>query len=54
MSIAFDLTGGQVNGCTLASSLIARVAGAGALVANKGYDSEAIRKPVKQQGAKAW
>lgn len=53
LPVAFDLTGGQVNDCTQASSLIARVAGAETLVADKGYDSEAIREQVKQQGAKA-
>ena len=51
LPITFDLTGGQVNDCSQAASLIAKVQGAETIIADKGYDSEAIRAQVKQQGS---
>ena len=51
LPITFDLTGGHVNDCSQAASLIAKVQGAKTIIADKGYDSEAIRAQVKQQGS---
>jgi transposase len=53
LPVAFQITGEQVNDCTQASSLSARVPSAEVIVADKGYDSEAIREHIQQQGAKA-
>ena len=53
LPIAFEITGGQVNDCTQAASLIAKVPEAESIIADKGYDSEAIREQIVQQGAQA-
>ncbi|EPM69205.1 transposase, IS4, partial [Pseudomonas syringae pv. actinidiae ICMP 18804] len=52
LPIAFDLTGGQTNDCSQAASLIAKVPDAEVIIADKGYDTEAIRAQVEQQGSK--
>jgi transposase len=54
LPVAFEITGGQINDCTQASALIARVPTAETIIADKGYDSEAIREQVEQQGTKAF
>ena len=53
LPIEFDITGGQINDCTQATRLIAKLPTAEVIVADKGYDSETIREQIKQQGAKA-
>ncbi|WP_299948927.1 IS5 family transposase, partial [uncultured Microbulbifer sp.] len=53
LPVAFEVTGGQVNDCTQAPSLIAKIEGAETIVADKGYDSEDLRKQIAEQGAKA-
>lgn len=53
LPVVFEITGGQINDCTQASALIAKVPTAETIIADKGYDSEAIREQVEQQGAKA-
>ena len=53
LPIKFEITGGQVNDCTQASSLISKLPAADTLVADKGYDSEKIREQIELQGAKA-
>lgn len=52
LPVVFEITGGQVNDCTQAPALVAKVPTAQMIIADKGYDSEAIRKQVEQQGAK--
>lgn len=52
LPIAFEITGGQINDCTQASSLIAKVPDAENIIADKGYDSEAIREQIVQQGGR--
>lgn len=46
LPIAFDVPGGQVNDCSQAASLIAKVQGAETIIADKGYDSESIRAQI--------
>ncbi len=46
------MTGGQTNDCSQAASLIAKVPDAEVIIADKGYDTEAIRAQVEQQGSK--
>ena len=53
LPIEFEITGGQINDCTQPSTLIAKIPTAETIIADKGYDSEAIREQVEQQGAKA-
>jgi transposase len=52
LPIEFEITGGQINDCTQAPSLIAKLDTAETIIADKGYDSEKIRTQVEQQGAK--
>lgn len=53
LPVEFEITGGQINDCTQAASLIAKLSTAGVVVADKGYDSEAIRTQIVQQGGQA-
>ena len=53
LPIEFEITGGQINDCTQAPALIAKLPEAETIVADKGYDSERVRQQVEQQGAKA-
>ena len=53
LPVEFEITGGQINDCTQASSLIAKLSTAGVVVADKGYDSEAIRAQIVEQGGQA-
>ena len=52
LPVEFEVTGGQINDCSQAAALIAKLPTAQAIVADKGYDSEAIREQIGQQGAK--
>ena len=45
--------GGQVNDCTVAPRLIARLPRVETIIADKGYDSERIRETIESQGAKS-
>ncbi|HBO6068059.1 TPA: IS5 family transposase [Pseudomonas aeruginosa] len=51
LPLAFEITRGQINDCTQVSSLIAKAPEAESIIADKGYDSEAIREQIVQQGA---
>ena len=53
LPVVFEIMGGQINDCTQAPALIAKVPAAQTIIADKGYDSEAVREQVEQQGAKA-
>lgn len=53
LPIEFKITGGQVNDCTVAPELIARVPQAEVIIADKGYDSERIREVIEAQGARS-
>lgn len=50
--VVFEITGDQFKACTQAPALIAMVPAAQPIIADKGYDSEAMREQV-EQGAKA-
>ena len=50
---SLKLRGGQINDCTQAPALFAKLPEAETIVADKGYDSERVRQQVEQQGAKA-
>ena len=50
--VEFEITGGQVNDCTVAPELIARIPQAKVIIADKGYDSESIREAIEEQGGK--
>ena len=49
----FEITGGEVNDCSIAPDLIAKLPDAKAIVADKGYDSECIREQIAKRRAQA-
>ena len=53
MPVEFEITGGEVNDCSAAPDLIARLPDAKVIVADKGYDSEYIREQITKKGARA-
>ena len=53
LPVEFEITGGDVNDCSVAPELIARLPDAQAIVADKGYDSECIREQIIKKGARA-
>lgn len=46
LPVEFEITGGEVNGCSAAPDLIAKLPDKKAMVADKGYDSESIREQI--------
>ena len=48
--IDFEITGGEVHDAKAAASLIHKVEAAANFIADKGYDSEAIRNALRQAG----
>jgi transposase len=53
LPVEFEITGGEVNDCSAAPDLIARLPDAKAIVADKGYDSEWLREQITKKGAQA-
>ena len=53
LPVEFEITAGDVNDCSVAPELIARLPDAQAIVADKGYDSECIREQIIKKGARA-
>ncbi|SFJ06080.1 IS5 family transposase, partial [Nitrosomonas sp. Nm34] len=53
LPVEFEITGGEVNDCSAAPDLIARLPEAKAIVADKGYDSEWLREQITKKGARA-
>ena len=51
MPIAFELTGGQINDSTAAPDLINSLPAGDYIIADKGYDSEAIRELIRDKEA---
>ena len=51
LPVEFAITGGEINDCTAAPALIAKLPGAGAIIADKGYDSERLREQIESQGS---
>ncbi len=52
LPVEFEITGGEVNDCSAAPDLIARLPDAEAIVADKGYDSDCIREQITKKGAR--
>ncbi len=50
--VTFEITGGDVNDCTAAPELLAKKLEAEGVVADKGYDSQAVCDQVVKQGGK--
>ena len=50
LPIHFEITGGQVHDSKLAPQLLASIDGVEFVIGDKGYDSEALREQVVQQG----
>lgn len=50
LPVEFEINGGEVNDCSAAPELIARLPDAEAIVADKGYDSECIREQITKKG----
>ncbi|TYP78364.1 DDE family transposase [Nitrosomonas communis] len=53
LPVEFKITGGEVNDCSAAPDLIARLPDAKAMVADKGYDSEWIWEQITKKEAQA-
>ena len=49
LPIVFKLSGAQVNGCTVAPEWIDELPPGGAVIADKGYDSEALRTQIRER-----
>jgi len=49
--IHFEITGGEVNDSVMTEALLEKLPKADYIIADKGYDSEAIREQIKQTGA---
>jgi transposase len=52
LPIDFDITSGATHDCKAAPGLIAKLPQAGAVIADKGYDSEAIRAQIVSKGSR--
>ncbi len=52
LPIEFEVSGGEAHDCTMAPELIGRLPDSAAVVADKGYDSEEIRRCIEDKGAK--
>jgi hypothetical protein len=53
LPVEFEITCGEVNDCSAAPDLIARLPDTKAIIADKGYDSEWIREQITKKGARA-
>jgi transposase len=51
LPIDFDITSGATHDCKAAPELIAKLPQAGAIIADKGYDSESIREQIASKGS---
>ena len=52
LPVEFEITGGEVNDCSLAPQLNVRLLDVEVIVADKGYDSEFIRKQITKKVAR--
>ncbi len=52
LPVAFEITGGDANDCTAAPELMTKATEAEVVVADKGYDSQAVHDQVVKQGGK--
>lgn len=51
LPIKFEITGGQVHDCKVAPEIVSKLDSFDYLVADKGYDSEALRDQIRKSGA---
>jgi transposase len=51
LPIEFEITGGEVHDCKTAPKLIAKLPNADYVIADKGYDSETLRKQIEEKGS---
>ena len=51
LPVDFEITGGQVNDIKVAPEVIDRLAVGEAIIADKGYDSEALRDQIREKGS---
>ena len=52
LPVTCEVTGGEVNDCTVAPALLAKTPDAETVIGDKGYDSQGIRDQVVEQGGK--
>jgi transposase len=52
LPIDFDITSGATHDCKAAPKLIAKLPQAGAVIADKGYDSETLREQITSKGSR--
>lgn len=52
LPVEFIITGGEINDCTAAPELIAKVASAEVVIADKGYDSKRLREQIEEQDSR--
>lgn len=48
--VAFEITGGNIHDSTAAPQLLAQTLDAESVIADRGYDSEALREQIVEQG----
>ena len=53
LPVEFGISGGEINDCSAAPDLIAKLPDVEVIVADKGYDSERIREQIVKKGARA-
>lgn len=53
LPVEFEITGGEINDCSAAPDLIAKLPDVEVIVADKGYDSECIREQIVKKRARA-
>ncbi len=53
LPVEFEVIGGNVNDCSVAPELIAKLPDTQAIVADKDYESECIRKQIVKKGTRA-
>ena len=53
LPIEFIVTGGEVHDCSVAPQLIEKLQAADVIIADKGYDSQAIRELIDKRGSKS-
>lgn len=51
LPIEFEITGGEINDCTIAPVLIEKLPASDYMIADKGYDAELIRKMIREKGS---
>ncbi len=53
LPVRFEITGGEVNDCTVGPTLIEKLSEAETIVTDKGYDTSTVRNSIASNGSKA-